>query len=117
MIKAENSPKIPKNPRIFPKNSEISGKILKTLKICRRAKLGGWGVFLKKILQGEFGYTPLAHLCQRCLKGGIPKTHLGSKIFKKTLPRKILTLPQHSVPAGSTRPSPELYSIRIISLI
>ena len=40
MVKAENSPQIPKKPEILQKNP------YKTLKICRRASLGGWGVRL-----------------------------------------------------------------------
>ena len=37
MINVENYGRIPENSRNLPENS------LKTLKICRRASLGGWG--------------------------------------------------------------------------
>ena len=81
MVKVENYPKIPKNPRYLPKKPENFRKIHKNPKYLppSDAKLGGWGrpalpdrgVYQKKISGRYFGYTPLAQICLLTFKFGI----------------------------------------------
>ena len=64
MIKAENSPKIQKNPRNFPEKPENFREIpLKSLKIFATLRAAMGGGDSKIFYDGGFGLTPsLAHL-------------------------------------------------------